>query len=138
MCLPGIVNLLDLAENAGAGDAAMDGEREMTTRPSVEREGYQQANKEAVRRMTSKDLEGTAVYGANDESVSEIESLVLDESGKVGRVVINVGGFLGLGEKPVAVTFDKLQFLQEEGRGDLRIYIDSSEEALENQPEFED
>ncbi|MFX0546239.1 PRC-barrel domain-containing protein [Roseovarius sp. S1116L3] len=123
--------------NASNDDAAVESDRPMLTRPAVEREGYREADMGAVRQMTSEDLEGTLVYGSNDESVGEIESLVLGDGGKVDRVVINVGGFLGLGEKPVAVTFDELQILQAEDGDDLRIYIESTEEALENQPEFE-
>ncbi|PVA11329.1 photosystem reaction center subunit H [Pelagivirga sediminicola] len=117
--------------------AAQEGQRQMLTRPAVEREGYAEADMEMVSQMTSEDLEGTTVYGANDESVGEIESLIVGDDGKVSEIVINVGGFLGLGEKPVAVTFDELQILREEGGDDYRIYIDSTEQALEAQPEFE-
>lgn len=112
-------------------------ERQMLTRPEIEREGYAEADMETVRMMTSEQLEGTTVYGANDENVGEIHSLVVGDDGKVNEVVLDVGGFLGMGEKSVAVTFDELQILQETDGDDLRIYIDSTEEALKAQPEFE-
>ncbi len=111
-------------------------ERELLPRPEVEREGYAEVEMGAVREMTSEQLEGAYVYGANDESVGEIDRLILSEDGKVSHVVINVGGFLGLGEKPVAVTFDELQILQEQDGDDVRIYIDSTQELLEAQPEY--
>ncbi len=111
-------------------------ERTMLPRPAVEREGYAEVEMSAARKMTSEQLEGALVYGANDESVGEIDRLVLGEDGKVSNVVINVGGFLGLGEKPVAVTFDELQILQEQDGDDVRIYIDSTQELLEAQPEY--
>ncbi len=125
------------ADQVEAGMAVEGAEREMLPRPAVEREGYADADMGAVRQMTSEDLEGTIVYGADDESVGEIDALVLGDDGSVERVVINVGGFLGLGEKPVAVTFDELQILQEQDGDDLRIYIDSTQERLEAQPEFD-
>ncbi len=125
------------AEQVDAGMAAEGTEREMLPRPAVEREGYAEADMGVVRQMTSEDLEGTLVYGANDESVGEIDALILGDDGSVERVVINVGGFLGIGEKPVAVTFDELQILQEQDGDDLRIYIDSTQERLEAQPEFD-
>ncbi len=112
-------------------------ERTMLTRPAVTRDGYAEADMATVTQMTSDDLEGTTVYGANDENVGEIDSLVLGDDGKIQKVVINVGGFLGLGEKPVAVTFDELQILREEGGDDYRIYIDSTEENLKAQPEYQ-
>ncbi|WP_324754622.1 PRC-barrel domain-containing protein [Roseovarius sp. Pro17] len=128
---------VDMDDNTAAVDTdAVGTEREMLTRPAVERDGYAEADMAAVRQMTSEDLEGTTVYGANDESVGEIDALVVGDDGTISEVVVNVGGFLGLGEKPVAVTFDELQILQEQDGDDLRIYIDSTQEALEAQPEY--
>lgn len=128
----------DMAQADASADQ-MDnasGQREMLTRPAVEREGYTEADMETVSQMTSKDLEGTTVYGANDENVGTIDTLVVGDDGKINEVVVNVGGFLGIGKKPVAVTFDELQILQEKDGDDLRIYIDSTEERLKAQPEF--
>ncbi len=88
--------------------------------------------------MTADDLEDAPVYGADDEKVGEIDELLISDDGKIERVVINVGGFLGLGEKPVAVTFDELQILKDEDGDDVRIYIDSTEERLESQPKYEE
>ncbi|UWR32741.1 PRC-barrel domain-containing protein [Sulfitobacter sp. W027] len=112
-------------------------EREMLPRPEVEREGYAAAEAEMIQQMTAEDLEGSYVYGANDETVGEIDTLLIGDDGKIDRVVINVGGFLGLGEKPVAVTFDELQILKNVEGDDVRIYIDSTEERLESQPEYQ-
>lgn len=111
-------------------------ERDLLPRPAVERDGYAEVEMTQVSEMTSEQLEGSLVYGANDESVGEIDRLVLGEDGKVSHVVINVGGFLGIGEKPVAVTFEELQILQEQDGDDVRIYIDSTQELLEAQPEY--
>jgi ribosomal 30S subunit maturation factor RimM len=111
-------------------------ERPMLTRPTVAYEGYSNADVEEMQALTADDLEGSYVYGANNETVGEIDSLVLGDGGQVKEVVINVGGFLGLGEKPVAVTWDELQVLKNAEGDDFRIYIDSSEEALEAQPEY--
>jgi len=112
-------------------------ERELLPRPAVEREGYAAAEADMIEQMSADDLEGSYVYGANDETVGEIDTLLLGDNGKIDRVVINVGGFLGLGEKPVAVTFDELQVLQNVEGDDVRIYIDSTEERLESQPEYQ-
>ena len=118
------------------GDETVD--RELLPRPEVEREGYETANAETIGQMSAEDLEGSPVYGANDETVGEIDTLLIGDNGKIDRVVINVGGFLGLGEKPVAVTFDELQVLKNVEGDDVRIYIDSTEERLESQPEYEE
>ena len=111
--------------------------RQMLTQPTVEREGYENASMEDREALTAEDLEGAYVYSAEDETVGEIGSLIMGDNGQVNQVVINVGGFLGLGEKPVAVTWDELQVMKNVEGSDFRIYIDSSEEALEAQPEYQ-
>jgi len=129
------VNEADANTTVITGDETV--EREMLPRPEVEREGYAAAEAGMIEQMSADDLEGSYVYGANDETVGEIDTLLIGDNGQIDRVVINVGGFLGLGEKPVAVTFDELQVLKNVEGDDVRIYIDSTEERLESQPEYQ-
>lgn len=106
--------------------------RPMLAASSIERAGYSTA---MVDDLTAEDLTGARVYGINDEDIGEIGELLLTDDGKMDRAVIDVGGFLGIGERPVAVTFDELQIVRADDGGAVRVYIDSSEEALEQQPE---
>jgi PRC-barrel domain protein len=129
------VNEADANTTVITGDETV--ERELLPRPEVEREGYAAAEADMIQQMSADDLEGSYVYGANDETVGEIDTLLIGDNGQIDRVVINVGGFLGLGEKPVAVTFDELQVLKNVEGDDVRIYIDSTEERLESQPEYQ-
>ncbi len=62
------------------------------------------------------DLLGTTVYGANNENIGEIDDIVLERDGGIAAVVVGVGGFLGIGEKNVAIPFQALE-IQEQGRG---------------------
>jgi len=120
------------ADTDMAMDNAMD--RPMLNRPMVEREGWMTTS---LDELTAEDIDGMTVFGTNDENVGEISELIISTDGKIEKAVIDVGGFLGLGEKPVAVTFDELQLLRSDAGDDLRIYIDSTEEALEQQPEYQ-
>ncbi len=106
------------------------------TRTTVAREGFGEVSMVDARSMTSKDLEGARIYGANEEDLGEISELLL-EDGTLVRAVVDVGGFLGIGEKPVAIGFDQLQILKNAESGEIRVYMDSTKEALENQPEYE-
>ncbi|WP_246233232.1 PRC-barrel domain-containing protein [Aurantimonas aggregata] len=56
------------------------------------------------------DLEGKDVYGADGESIGSISDVLLSEQGEVMAVLVGVGGFLGIGEKDVAVSMDALEF----------------------------
>jgi sporulation protein YlmC with PRC-barrel domain len=53
------------------------------------------------------------VYNDANEKLGDINELILDKSGKVAAVVIGVGGFLGMGEHDIAVSMDKLKFVEE-------------------------
>src|SRR5829696_5383391 len=57
------------------------------------------------------DLEGLSVYSSNNGD--KIGDIIFDGSGKVQAVVIGVGGYLGVGERDVAVPFDQIRFVNE-------------------------
>jgi hypothetical protein len=61
----------------------------------------------------SSKLIGVNVYNANNESLGEITELLTDSSGKIQAAVIGVGGFLGMGERSVAIPFEQLKFSNE-------------------------
>jgi sporulation protein YlmC with PRC-barrel domain len=58
-------------------------------------------------------LMGLDVYNQNNEKLGDVNEIILDKSGKVAAVVIGVGGFLGMGEHDIAVSMDKLKFIEE-------------------------
>ncbi|MDO8398351.1 MAG: PRC-barrel domain-containing protein [Bradyrhizobium sp.] len=57
-------------------------------------------------------LMGLDVYNEANEKLGDVNELILDKDGKVSAVVIGVGGFLGMGEHDIAVTMDKLKFVE--------------------------
>lgn len=86
--------------------------------------------------ITAEEFIGTTVYGANDEQVGEIGDVVMDGD-KVDAVIIDVGGFLGMGEKQIAVALDNLEFMTD-GDGNRYLYTDWTQEQLEAQPEYDE
>jgi sporulation protein YlmC with PRC-barrel domain len=58
-------------------------------------------------------LMGLDVYNEANEKLGDVNEIILDKSGKVIAVVIGVGGFLGMGEHDIAVSMDKLKFVEE-------------------------
>ena len=58
-------------------------------------------------------LVGLNVFNENSESLGSINDVLLDRSGNIKAVVIGVGGFLGVGEHLVAVTYDQLKFVDD-------------------------
>lgn len=55
-------------------------------------------------------LEGKSVEDANGESIGDISDVLVNEKGEVIAVLVGVGGFLGIGEKNVAVSMSALEF----------------------------
>ncbi|WOH48230.1 DUF4142 domain-containing protein [Bradyrhizobium sp. sBnM-33] len=62
--------------------------------------------------MLGSDLRGTQVRGANDENIGEINDILVDRKGGVVAVIVGVGGFLGIGEKNVAIPFHALEIVE--------------------------
>lgn len=118
-----------------AADVDKSMERDMLPRTKVARDGY--ADVEWTE-MTADDLEGARIYGVEDEDIGEIDELIVDDSGKITHVLADIGGFLGLGEHTVKLSFEELQIIGKGDANDFRIYVDSTEEKLENLPEYED
>lgn len=110
-----------------------DDNRTRLVRPDVKRNGYKTAE---MTELTADKLQGATVYGPNDENVGEISRLVLDDSGKIQRVVLDVGGFLGMGERQIAVTLDELNIVRSDDGNDFRVYVDANQANLKAQPEY--
>ncbi|MEY9748631.1 sporulation protein YlmC with PRC-barrel domain [Bradyrhizobium japonicum] len=58
-------------------------------------------------------LMGLNVYNEANEKLGDINELLVDKNGKIHAVVIGIGGFLGMGEHDIAVSMDKLKFVEE-------------------------
>lgn len=89
-----------------------------------------------VAEIRADDLIGTTVYGAGDENVGSIADVILSADGQVDAVTVDVGGFLGIGAKEVALDFDNLAFMRD-GDGDTHLYTPLTKEQLEAQPEYD-
>lgn len=86
--------------------------------------------------MHSSYLIGASVQTTGGEDVGPVEDLVIDKDGQIVAIVVGVGGFLGLGEKRVAIGWDDVTM---SGRADeMELRIASTREALTSAPEFEE
>jgi len=61
-------------------------------------------------------LVGVNVYNEANDKIGDINDVILDKSGKTSKVILGVGGFLGVGEHYVAVPFEKLKWASEPSR----------------------
>ncbi|MDB5613670.1 MAG: photosystem reaction center subunit [Devosia sp.] len=82
--------------------------------------------------LTPSVLEGATIYGSNDHKVGHVSHV--HGSGASSQVIVDVGGFLGLGAKPVAVPAADLQFMRDED-GDIHALTTWTKDQLEKMPE---
>ncbi len=57
------------------------------------------------------DLIGQDVFTADNQDIGEVSDVILSREGRLDGVVVDAGGFLGAGERRVAVRFDALQIV---------------------------
>jgi sporulation protein YlmC with PRC-barrel domain len=83
--------------------------------------------------MRASKLIGTNVTNAANESVGEINDVVLGKDGKVAAVIIAVGGFLGMGEREVAISYSGLKFARDSSNRDV-ITVNATKDQLKAAP----
>jgi sporulation protein YlmC with PRC-barrel domain len=87
--------------------------------------------------MLASNLIGMSVRGAGDESIGEINDVVLARDGRVVGAVIGVGGFLGIGEKDVAVPFQMIEMVRGPDTSD-HVVVRKTKDELKAAPEFKE
>jgi hypothetical protein len=137
--------LEEAPEYKGDHDAAMTSDAAMETqgaaatdagapmREPIARDGYVTAEEAD---LNTEMLTGAAAYDATDEWIGEVSELIIDTDGKITDAVIDVGGFLGIGEKPVKLMIGDVDILRADGSTDLRVYIPMTKEELEALPTY--
>jgi sporulation protein YlmC with PRC-barrel domain len=80
-------------------------------------------------------LLNATVYGADRATVGEIEDIIIKSDGKIEGMVVSVGGFLGIGEKNVALKMDRFKVMPE-ADGNARITVLATKEELREAAEF--
>jgi sporulation protein YlmC with PRC-barrel domain len=73
---------------------------------------------------------GSTVYDVENRDVGSVKDLVLDRDGKVAEVVINVGSFLGMGGRSVAVKLSELN------ADNNRLTLDKTKQQLQRMAEY--
>jgi putative membrane protein len=113
-----------------AGTSSQTGTETSSSGTSATQEAARPAN--PFGEMTANDLIGQKVVNKKGDKVGKIDDIVLNSSDKAVLAVISVGGFLGIGDKLVAVPFDQLQLDK-----DKAILMSSTtEEQLKTMPEY--
>lgn len=125
-----VATAADATANAATATANAANQAAANARATIDRSTLTDAT------VTTDDLKGTRAYGPNDEDLGTIGDVVLGTDGKTAEaVIIDFGGFLGIGTKPVAVGFDTLKFQQDQN-GNRYVFLNVTREQLDQAPAF--
>ena len=82
--------------------------------------------------LTSATVDGANVYGPGDDHIGDVSHF--HGSGANAQAVVDVGGFLGIGAKPVALDVSRLNFMRDES-GSVHATTAMTKDELKNLPE---
>ena len=77
-------------------------------------------------------LIGTTVKNPGNETIGDVNDVILDKDGKVAAIVIGVGGFLGMGERQVAVDFKSVR-VSHEGNSTV-VMFNATKDGIKSAP----
>ena len=85
--------------------------------------------------MSASDYIGKTVYDQAGNNIGDVNDLIISNDGQIQAVILGVGGFLGIGEKDVAVNTNAVQMVQD---GDnKRLVVEATKEALNAAPTYD-
>lgn len=87
------------------------------------------------RDMRASDLMGMDVYNLNNENIGDVVDLVIDDGKNIRAVVVSVGGFLGIGDRNVAIDPASIVVNTRNNAAD-RVVVNTTKDELKNAPEF--
>jgi sporulation protein YlmC with PRC-barrel domain len=76
-----------------------------------------------------------SVYDSSDTKLGEIMDVLVDRDGKIAVLIVGVGGFLGMGQKDVAVPFNAVQFKTKDSNKWYPV-MNTTKDALKNAPGY--
>jgi sporulation protein YlmC with PRC-barrel domain len=94
------------------------------------------ATKQESNDWLASSLIGQPVVNADDEAIGHINDIVTDEDGRIVAVLVGVGGFLGLGEKDVALRYEDLSFARDEDQS-ITVSTELTSDVLASAPDYQ-
>ena len=82
-----------------------------TETAAVNRDGMEAVD---MGQLSAEELIDSEVYGANDENLGNVGDILLSEEGSFDAIIVDVGGFLGLGAHEVALGLDNVEFMRDQ------------------------
>jgi len=123
-------------QNATAQQPAASSETTSSTTPATDNALIVPADQlNAAKMMSANDYIGKRVYDKAGNDIGEVNDLIISEDGQIRAAILGVGGFLGLGEKDVAVSVRAVEMVQD--GNSWKLVVNSTKEQLEAAPSYD-
>ena len=86
------------------------------TAPDMNKSGNTSGSMTGGQLASAQNMMGKNVYGTDNEKVGEVEDVILDSNGQARQLVVSSGGFLGIGDKLIAVDINQATWDPQEER----------------------
>jgi sporulation protein YlmC with PRC-barrel domain len=127
-----------LSSSATAQDAGTKADPARIAGPTATQQGVPGFFPAAPEQVLASSVLGKTVYTGADEqgeAIGDVNDVVINAEGGTEALVIGVGGFLGIGEKDVAVNFERVSWSDRDGQ--RIIVVSATKEELQAAPEFQ-
>lgn len=121
----GLISLVAAAGAAAAADSVRLKERAIAATPGLRATGS------ASGTIHSDDLIGANLRNGRDETIGEIDGLLVNKAGGPVGVIVDVGGFLGLGARQIVVPLDRITIAD-----DRLLFSTVTKQELEGTPPY--
>jgi hypothetical protein len=78
---------------------------------------------------------GKSVTNSAGDKIGSVKDILFDDQGKMSAVIIGVGGFLGIGEKSIGISFDMVK-TSKDNNGNLVLTASLDKDQINSAPDF--
>ena len=102
--------------------------------PAIADTNVQMLRQVPAESLTVTDWYKKDVYDSNNNKIGEVMDVLVDKSGRINTLIVGVGGFLGAGEKDVAVPFDAVEATMKDKK--MYLVMNATKDSLKSAPGF--
>lgn len=129
-----------LAQNAPAGDSAVQPPAVVLPDATAKQSPPQPVEGQIILQdkatFLASAIIGGSVYSPSNEWVGDVNDLVIKPTGEIEAVVVGVGGFIGIGEKNVAIALNRFTMEPTPDFASTKLVLNATKEELEAAPSF--
>jgi len=93
-------------------------------------------DRQSDNQLLASNLMGKAVQNSAGDKIGTVKDILFDDQGKMSAFIIGVGGFLGIGEKSVAISFDMIKPSKDKDGNMILLAASLDKDAINAAPDF--